>query len=50
MHLQTVKRFLQNEIKRLNEKYHVDMFTTNIRGSKAFFLKQKISELKKTNI
>lgn len=36
MRLQTDQEFLQNEIKRLNKKYNAGMFSTNIRGGKAF--------------
>ena len=39
--------FQQNEIKKLNEKYNVEMFSTKTRGGKAFAAKQKIKEFKK---
>ena len=34
--------FQQNEIKNLNKKYNVEMFSTRVRGGKAFVAKQKI--------
>ena len=39
--------FQQNEIKKLNKKYNVEMFSTKTRGGKAFASKQKIREFKK---
>ena len=47
MRLQTDQEFQQNEIKKLNLKYNVEMFSTRIRGGKAFTAEQKIRELKK---
>ena len=47
MRLQTDQEFQQNEIKKLNVKYNVEMFSTRIRGGKAFAAEQKIRELKK---
>ena len=47
MRLQTDLEFLQNEIKKLNKKYNVDMLSTKLRGGKAFATKQKIKEFKK---
>ena len=47
MRLQTDLEFQQNEIKRLSAKYNVDMFSTRLRGGKAFVADQKIRELKK---
>ena len=47
MRLQTDQEFQQNEIKKLNLKYNVEMFSTRIRGGKAFAAEQKIRELKK---
>ena len=47
MRLQTDQEFQQNEIKKINLKYNVDMFSMNIRGGKAFAAEQKIRELKK---
>ena len=38
--------FLQIKIKYLNDKYNVTMFTTSIRGGKAFATEQKIREFK----
>ena len=45
--LQTDLEFQQNEIKKLNEKYNVDTFSTKVRGGKAFAAEQKIREFKK---
>ena len=47
MRLQTDQEFQQNEIKKLNLKYDVDIFSSRIRGGKAFAAEQKIREFKK---
>ena len=47
MRLQTDQEFQQNEIKKLNQKYNVEMFSSRLRGGKAFAAEQKIRELKK---
>ena len=47
MRLQTDQEFQQNEIKKLNQKYNAEMFSTRLRGGKAFAAEQKIRELKK---
>ena len=47
MRLQVNLEFQQNEIKKLNEKYNVEMFSTKTRGGKAFAAEQKIRESKK---
>ena len=47
MRLKTDLEFQQSEIKNLNKKYNVQMFSTKVRGSKAFAAEQKIKELKK---
>ena len=47
MRLQTDLEFLQNEIKKLNKKYSVNMFSSKLRGGKAFATEQKIKEFKK---
>ena len=47
MRLQTDLEFQQNDIKRLNKKYDVDIFSTKIRGGKAFAAEQKLREFKK---
>ena len=47
MRLQTDLEFQQNEIKKLNRKYKVEMFSTRVRGGKAFAAEQKIREFKK---
>ena len=47
MCLQTDLEFQQNEIKKLNRKCKVAMFSTRVRGGKAFAAEQKIREFKK---
>ena len=47
MRLQTDREFQQTNIKKLNKQFDVDMYSTNLRGGKAFAAKQKIRELKK---
>lgn len=47
MWLQTDQELLQNEIKKLNKKCNVNIFTTDIKGGKAFATEQKLYELKK---
>ena len=47
MRLQTDQEFQQNEIKKINLKYNVEMFSSRLRGGKAFAAEQKIRELKK---
>ena len=47
MRLQVDLEFHQNKIKVLNKKYNVEMFSTKIRGGKAFAAEQKIREFKK---
>ena len=47
MRLQTDLEFQQNEIKSLNKKYNVEMFSTRVRGGKAFAAEQTIREFKK---
>ena len=46
MRLQTDLEFQQNEIKKLNKKYNVEMFSSRTRGGKAFAAEQKIREFK----
>ena len=46
MRLQVYSEFHQVRIKDLNDKYGVEMFTTAVRGGKAFATEQKIRELK----
>ena len=46
MRLQTDLEFQQNEIKKLNKKYNVEMFSSKTRGGKAFAAEQKIREFK----
>ena len=47
MRLQTDLEFKQNQIKKLNDEFNVDMFHTRVRGGKAFAAEQKIREFKK---
>ena len=47
MKLQTDLEFKQKKIFDLNKKYNVDMFSTAVRGGKAFASEQKLRELKK---
>ena len=47
MRLQTDLKFQKNEIKKLNKKYNFDIFSTRVRGGKAFAAEQKIREFKK---
>ena len=47
MRLQTDLKFQKDEIKKLNKKYNVEMFSTRLRGGKAFAAEQKIREFKK---
>ena len=47
MRLQTDQKLNQNEIKNLNKKINIQMFSTNVRGGKDFAAEQKIRELKK---
>ena len=41
------REFRQMNIKKLNKQFDVDMYSTNLRGGKAFAAEQKIRELKK---
>ena len=47
MRLQADLEFKQNQIKKLNDEFNVDMFHTRVRGGKAFAAEQKIREFKK---
>ena len=47
MRLQTDLEFQQRKILKLNKKYNVLMFSTKIRGGKAFVAEQKIRDFKK---
>ena len=49
MRLQADQEFQQNEIRKLNEKLSVDMYSTNMRDEKAFSAEQIICELKQSN-
>ena len=46
MRLQTDREFKQRTIFELNKKFNVEMYSTNLRGGKAFAAEQKIRELK----
>ena len=46
MRLQVDNEFQQVKIKDLNDQNSVEMFTTSVRGGKAFAAEQKIRELK----
>ena len=47
MRLQIDQEFQKNNIKEINKRYNVEMFSIKIRGGKAFAAEQKIRELKK---
>ena len=46
MRLQTHQEFKQRNIEQLNKKFNVEMYSTHLRGGKAFAAEQKICELK----
>ena len=50
MRLQTDQVFKQRNIEELDKKFDVEMYSTHLRGGKAFAAEQKIRELKKTFI
>ena len=47
MRLQADLEFKQNQIKKLNDEFNVDMFHSRVRGGKAFAAEQKIREFKR---
>ena len=47
MRLQVDLEFQKNDIKELNKKYNVEMFSTKVRGGKVFAAEKKIRELKR---
>ena len=47
MRLQTDQVFKQRNIEELDKKFDVEMYSTHLRGGKAFAAEQKIRELKK---
>ena len=47
MRLQTDLAFQQNDIKKLNKKYNVEMLSKRLRGGKVFAVEQKLKEFKK---
>ena len=48
MRLQTDQEFQQNNTKKLNKEYDLEMYSTKLRGGKAFAAEQKIRELRKS--
>ena len=46
MRLHTDDKFKQRNIEELNQKFNVEMYSTHVRGGKAFAAEQKICELK----
>ena len=50
MQLQVDNEFQQVKIKDSNDRYNVTIFTTSIRGGKAFATKQKIRERKRRKV
>ena len=46
MRLQTDLEFQQNEIKKLNQKYNVEMFSSRVRVGKAYVAEHKIIKFK----
>ena len=47
MRLQTDQEFKQRHTEQLNKMFNVEMYSTHLRGGKAFAAEQKIRELKK---
>ena len=47
MRLQTDQVFKQRNIEELDKRFDVEMYSTHLRGGKAFAAEQKIRELKK---
>ena len=47
MEIQSVQEFQQNQIKKLNLQYKIEVFSTRLRISKAFTAEQKHREYKK---
>ena len=47
MCLQIDLKFKQNQIKKLNDEFNVEMFHTKVREGKAFVVEEKIREFKK---
>lgn len=47
MEIQSVQEFQQNQIKKLNSQYKIEVFSTRLRISKAFTAEQKHREYKK---
>ena len=47
MHLQTDQEFQQNNIKKLNKEYGVEMYSTKLREEKRLQLNKKFVDLEK---
>ena len=47
LRLQTIQEFKQRNIEELNKKFNIEIYSTHLRGGKAFLAEQKIRELKK---
>lgn len=47
MRLQADQEFQQNDIKKLNTKFNVRMFSARVRGSKDFAAEENIGEFEK---
>ena len=47
MRLQTGLEFKQNQIKKINDEFNVEMFHTKVQGGKPFAAEQKTREFKK---
>ena len=45
--LQTDQEFKQRNIEQFNKKFNIDMYSTHLRGGKAFAAEQKFRESKK---
>ena len=45
--LQIDLEFKQNQIKKLNDEFNIEMFHTKMRGGKAFAAEQKVREFRK---
>ena len=50
IHLQTGLECNQNQIKKLNDEFNMEMFYAKVRGGKTFAAEQKIREFKKNSI
>ena len=48
MRLETDQKFKQRKIFELHKKFNIEIYSTNLKGGKAFAAERKITELKKT--